>query len=76
VESPRWLCKVGRLDDAKKVICHLWSESEVSSSIEDIQSVIRNDGSDMETSWFELLAEPHNKVAFIGASLFILQQFA
>lgn len=75
VESPRWLCKVGRLDDAKKVICHLWSESEVSSSIEDIQSVIRNDGSDMETSWFELLAEPHNKVAFIGASLFILQQF-
>ncbi|XP_077214734.1 major facilitator superfamily protein isoform X2 [Tasmannia lanceolata] len=76
VESPRWLCKVGRINDAKTVICNLWGESEVNSSIEEIQSVIRNDGSDRGLGWFELFVKPHNRVAFIGGALFVLQQFS
>ncbi|XP_042494680.1 probable plastidic glucose transporter 1 isoform X2 [Macadamia integrifolia] len=76
VDSPRWLCKVGRLDDAKTVIRNLWGKSEVDKSIEEFQSVIRNDGSDLESSWLELLEEPHRRVAFIGGALFVLQQFA
>ncbi|XP_010913405.1 probable plastidic glucose transporter 1 isoform X2 [Elaeis guineensis] len=76
VESPRWLCKVGRFDDAKGTIEKLWGESEVEESIKKIQSVSKNDDSNLETSWLELFVEPHNRVAFIGWSLFILQQFA
>ncbi|KAF9590098.1 hypothetical protein IFM89_030846 [Coptis chinensis] len=76
VDSPRWLCKVGRWNDAEKVICSLWGKSEVKKSIEEFQSVIRDDGSDVTSNWLELLVEPHNRAAFIGGALFVLQQFA
>ncbi|CAL5394018.1 unnamed protein product [Camellia sinensis] len=74
VDSPRWLCKVGRLEDAKEVIRNLWGPSEVNKAIEEFQSVNRND--DLESRWLELLEQPHTRVAFIGGALFILQQFA
>ncbi|CAL5336385.1 unnamed protein product [Camellia sinensis] len=78
VDSPRWLCKVGRLEDAKEVIRNLWGPSEVNKAIEEFQSVNRND--DLESRWLELLEQPHTrgciKFAFIGGALFILQQFA
>lgn len=76
VDSPRWLCKVGRFDDAKEVINNIWGPREVEKAIEEFQSVIRNDGADLDSSWLELLEEPHSRVAFIGGSLFVLQQFA
>ncbi|KAK3184422.1 hypothetical protein Dsin_031708 [Dipteronia sinensis] len=76
VDSPRWLCKVGMLDDAKAVIRNLWGESEVDKAIEEFQSVIKNDGSDLDSQWLELLEEPHSRVALIGGALFVLQQFA
>lgn len=76
VESPRWLCKAGRLDDAKEVISNLWGPSKAERSIEEFQSVLNNDGGDLESSWSELLEEPHSKVAFIGGTLFVLQQFS
>lgn len=61
VDSPRWLCKVGRVDDAVEVLRNLWGSSEVAKAIEDFKSVIRNDGAAMETSWLELLEEPHSR---------------
>ncbi|MQL99200.1 hypothetical protein Taro_031921, partial [Colocasia esculenta] len=67
---------VGRLDEAKRVIGAIWGQSEVDSSIEEIESVVKSDGTDSQSSWLELLVEPNNKVAFIGGSLFVLQQFA
>ncbi|KAJ9537622.1 hypothetical protein OSB04_030355 [Centaurea solstitialis] len=76
VESPRWLCKAGKLDDAREVISNLWGPSEVERSIEEFQSVLNNDGGDLDSSWSELLEEPHSRVAFIGGTLFVLQQFA
>lgn len=48
-----------RLDDAKAVICNLWGSSEVDRAIEEFQSVIKNDGTDLESKWSELLEEPH-----------------
>ncbi|XP_034583195.1 probable plastidic glucose transporter 1 isoform X1 [Setaria viridis] len=74
VESPRWLAKVGRFDDARKVVESLWEPSEVDKSMEEIKAVVAND--DSQSSWSELLVEPHNRVALIGGSLFFLQQFA
>ncbi|XP_051118226.1 probable plastidic glucose transporter 1 isoform X2 [Andrographis paniculata] len=76
VDSPRWLCKAGRIDDAKEVISNLWGTSEVDTAVEEFQSVIRNDGADLDSSWLELLEEPHSRVALIGGALFVLQQFA
>ncbi|KAG2716922.1 hypothetical protein I3760_03G149700 [Carya illinoinensis] len=76
VDSPRWLCKAGKLDDAKSVVCDLWGASEVEKAVKEFQSVSKNDGSDLNSRWFELLEEPHSRVAFIGGALFVLQQFA
>ncbi|KAJ8899443.1 hypothetical protein K2173_018417 [Erythroxylum novogranatense] len=76
VDSPRWLCKVGRLEDAKTVIRNLWGPSEVERSVQEFQSVIRTDGSDVGSGWLELMEEPHSRVAFVGGALFVLQQFA
>ncbi|KAJ6400366.1 hypothetical protein OIU84_015920 [Salix udensis] len=76
VESPRWLYKVGRLDDAKTVIRNLWGSSEVETAIQDFQSVIENNGVNVGSGWLELLDEPHSRAAFIGGALFLLQQFA
>ncbi|XP_041003058.1 probable plastidic glucose transporter 1 isoform X3 [Juglans microcarpa x Juglans regia] len=76
VDSPRWLCKAGKLDDAKSVIRDLWGASEVEKAVKEFLSVSKNDGSDLNGRWFELLEEPHSRVAFIGGALFVLQQFA
>ncbi|TKY49974.1 plastidic glucose transporter 1 [Spatholobus suberectus] len=76
VDSPRWLCKAGRINDAKTVVRELWGASEVDSAIEEFQSVSKNDGSDLDSRWSEILEEPHSRVAFIGGTLFVLQQFA
>ncbi|GJM98886.1 hypothetical protein PR202_ga15935 [Eleusine coracana subsp. coracana] len=59
VESPRWLAKVGRFDDARKVVETLWEPSEVDKSMEEIKAVVVND--DSQASWSELLVEPHNR---------------
>lgn len=76
VESPRWLSKVGRMDDARAVINKLWGKSQVQKAMDEFQSVSRIDGSDLNNSWLELLEEPHSRVALIGGLLFLLQQFA
>ncbi|KAI8558251.1 hypothetical protein RHMOL_Rhmol04G0076000 [Rhododendron molle] len=76
VDSPRWLCKAGRLEDAQKVIRDLWGPSHIDKAIEEFQSVIRSDGDDLESRWLELLEKPHSRAAFIGGALFVLQQFA
>lgn len=49
------------LDDAKKVISNLWGPSEVDKSIEEFQSVLKNDGGDLDSRWSELLVEPHSR---------------
>lgn len=73
-ESPRWLCKVGRLVDAESVIYNLWGETDVENSMKEIMYVTGN--IDDPTTWVDLLVEPHRTVAFIGGSLFILQQLS
>lgn len=61
VDSPRWLCKAGRINDAKTVVRELWGASEVDSAIEEFQSVSKNDGSDLASRWSEILEEPHSR---------------
>ncbi|KAF3780122.1 putative plastidic glucose transporter 1 [Nymphaea thermarum] len=61
VESPRWLCKAGKWDDAKMVVSRIWGESQIDNAMKEIRSVVNLDGSDIEADWLELLQEPHNK---------------
>ncbi|ONM54809.1 putative plastidic glucose transporter 1 [Zea mays] len=74
VESPRWLAKVGRFDDARKVVESLWEPSEVEKSMEEIKAVVLND--DSRGSCIKSLFSNIYAVALIGGSLFFLQQFA
>lgn len=53
--------QAGRLDEAKEVIRNIWGSSEVDKAIEEFGSVIKNDGSDLDSSWLELLEEPHSR---------------
>lgn len=53
--------QAGRLDDAKTVVRELWGASEVEKAIEDFQSVSKSDGSDLDSSWSEILEEPHSR---------------
>lgn len=55
------LFQAGRLDETRVVICNLWGESEVERAVEEFQSVIRNDGSDLNSGWSELLEEPNSR---------------
>lgn len=75
-DSPRWLYKMGKLDDAKSIVCNLWGPSEVDSSIEEFKSVFNGHEGDINTNWLELFEEPNYKVALVGGALFLLQQFA
>ncbi|KAK4369360.1 hypothetical protein RND71_013152 [Anisodus tanguticus] len=74
--SENKLGKQAGIDEAKEVIKNLWGSSEVDKAIKEFESVIKNDGGDLDSSWLELLEEPHSRVATIGGALFILQQFA
>ncbi|GFY99089.1 major facilitator superfamily protein [Actinidia rufa] len=85
---PGFILSLGKVEDAKEVISNLWGQSEVNKALEEFQSVIRNDGGDLESTWLELLEQPHSRgciksqisvlaaAAFIGGALFVLQQFA
>lgn len=52
---------MGRVDDAVKVIQNLWEPSEVNKAVEEFETVIRGDGTDMESSWLELFEKPHSR---------------
>ncbi|KAL4184937.1 hypothetical protein AMTRI_Chr10g228070 [Amborella trichopoda] len=69
VESPRWLFKVGRVNDAKTIVSKLWGESQVDIAIEEFKSVLKVDGTNEEANWSELLIEPHSKGALFSLYL-------
>lgn len=75
-ESPRWLGKMGKWEEAKTVISQLWGDSKVKSAIEELKGINNLDGNCEEANWSELLTKRHFKAPAIGGTLFILQQFA
>ncbi|GKV12492.1 hypothetical protein SLEP1_g23627 [Rubroshorea leprosula] len=67
VDSPRWLCKVGSQNAAEEIIRKLWGESEVDKAIEEFKSVIKTDGSDLDSRWLELIEEPHSRGCMVSS---------
>ena len=53
--------KARKFDDAKKIISNLRGPSEVDKSNDELQSVLTNDGGDLDSRWSELLEEPHSR---------------
>ena len=64
------------MDDAKAVVNNLWGASEVEKAIEEFRTVSKNDGSDLNSRWLELLEEPHSrgctKVVFVHKGILML----
>ncbi|GJM16632.1 MAG: MFS transporter [Thermodesulfobacteriota bacterium] len=73
-DSPRWLIKRGRLEDAKKILNKIYEgdTTQVSTEIEDIQSVIATES---EGSFAALFKPPASFALIIAVGLFIIQQF-
>ena len=65
--SESHILQVGRFDDARKVVESLWEPSEVDKSMEEIKAVVAND--DSQSSWSELLVEPHNRGSSIHQNM-------
>eukprot|EP00250_Pteridium_aquilinum_P018069 c23925_g1_i1 orf=362-2026(-) len=76
VESPRWLSKVGRWEEAESIIRKLWGASNVETAMEELKKSAKSIESTAEISWPELLSERYYKGPAIGSALFALQQFA
>ncbi|KAG0558406.1 hypothetical protein M758_10G024400 [Ceratodon purpureus] len=75
-ESPRWLGKMGRWDEAQNIIEKLWGKGEVDVAMEELRAANSSEGEDEDIAWSELIQAPYFKVAAIGSALFALQQFA
>ncbi|KAH9304363.1 hypothetical protein KI387_008767, partial [Taxus chinensis] len=75
-ESPRWLGKVGRWEEAKTVISQLWGKSQIECALKELKDANNLDRSCEEANWSELLTKRHYKAPAIGGTLFVLQQFA
>jgi len=67
--------QAGRINDAKKVVRELWGASEVESAIEEFQSVSKNDGSDLDGRWSEILEQPHSRGCIKVVLAFTLKPF-
>lgn len=69
-ESPRWLIKQNKLNQAKKTLQQLRNCVDVTSEIEDIQNSLRT----KETRFKEIFSPWIRPVLFLGAALGFIQQ--
>ncbi|KAK9093369.1 hypothetical protein Syun_028280 [Stephania yunnanensis] len=79
-ESPRWLYRKGREDEAKKILRKLYPEDEVENEIEDLRSSIeeevKQEGSSQNINIMKLLKTTAVRRGLTaGVGLQVLQQF-
>ncbi|WP_114939048.1 sugar porter family MFS transporter [Mucilaginibacter endophyticus] len=72
-ESPRWLMKVGRHDDAEKVLYKIGSEEFVTSTQEAIQKSLK--GATSKESYRAVFEKAVRPAVLIGITLAVFQQF-
>jgi MFS transporter, SP family, arabinose:H+ symporter len=73
-ESPRWLCSVGRRDEALKSLRKLRNTDAVDKELRDIEYTLSNEPK--QGSWLLLFRKPLLPVLMLGTILFCLQQLS
>jgi len=71
--SPRWLCRVGRYDDARKVLQKIGGDKYAEIYLEDIKDTLRNSHHIKEFA--ELLKPKMLKIMIIGVVLAVFSQW-
>lgn len=71
-ESPRWLCSVGRRNEASKSLKKLRSSDSIEPELRDIENTLANEP--REGNWSVLFKKPLLPVLMLGMILFCLQQ--
>jgi sugar porter (SP) family MFS transporter len=74
-ESPRWLCRVGRADEASAVLKRIGGSVYARAEIDGIESAQRSDAALSQYSWRELFAPAFRRVLVVGIALAVLQQW-
>lgn len=69
-ESPRWLLRVGREEEARRVLARVRNDGEIASEIEEIRQTLSAGTGSMK----ELLQPVWFRAVLLGAGLAILQQ--
>ena len=74
-ESPRWLCGVGRDDEARAILERIGGPAYAGAEIAGIESAQRSDTASTQPSWRELLLPTFRKILLVGIALAALQQW-
>lgn len=72
-ESPRWLAKRGRTDQARGILARLGGSDYAAAALADIESTLRHEGA--RVNFAELLAPRMFKVLALGVTLAVFQQW-
>ena len=73
-KSPRWLCSVGKIDEAKKVLNSLYGEQLATIEVEAIEKNINEQNNKEKVSILELLKPSLRFILIVGLVLGVLQQ--
>ncbi len=73
-ESPRWLCSVGRRDDAIVALKKLRKHQSIGHELNDIETTLAHEPH--KGSWLLLFKKPLLPVLMLGMMLFCLQQLS
>jgi len=74
-ESPRWLCGVGRVQDAQAILERIGGPDYARAEIVGIESAQRSDAALPQSSSRELLLPAFRKILLVGIALAALQQW-
>jgi sugar porter (SP) family MFS transporter len=73
-ESPRWLAKKGKHDQARGILTKIGGAPYADAALADIESTVRSEASE-RVSFSELLAPRMRKVLVLGITLAVFQQW-
>ncbi len=73
-ESPRWLTKSGRPDQAQTVLARIGGYAYAKAALADIQATLINEV--QKVNYRELLSPQLRKILFLGVALAVLQQWS
>ena len=74
-ESPRFLVRKGKIDEAKQVLSYIRKPDEVDIEIREIETVVNKEKTMPKISWSALFADRYRMLVIAGVGVAALQQF-